>query len=263
MIVTCTNCGIEFDKPAYYVNRGMKSHFCCQQCRGEFVKGNNHPRYSCVETVCSYCGEEIIKKKSQFDKSNLHFCNVECKHNYNKENSFWGQEHPYNYQGEVDVKCVFCEKEFTVPAGQYNFSVANREGNFCCSRECVGQWNKKRFSGENAHQYGKDGLKGELNPSWKGGITPFIKAVRLCGNYYRWKNKVLEQDKYKCQICGNENNLVVHHKIPLIQIIRNNEITNMEESNQCKELWDVKNGVVLCSECHRIEHLDRSDYNGI
>ena len=34
---------------------------------------------------CDYCGGEIKRKKSHVERTNLHFCNVECKHNYNKE----------------------------------------------------------------------------------------------------------------------------------------------------------------------------------
>lgn len=259
MIVKCSNCGIEYDKPAYYIKRGMKNHFCSHKCRGEFVSGENHHRYNSVKTNCDYCGDEVIVKKSQFDKAELHFCNIECKHNYNKENGFWGAERPYNYQGEAEVECSFCGKKFKVSAGQYNHSIKNREGNFCCSHKCTGQFNKKRFSGENAHRFGKEGLRGELNHSWKGGITPFIKAVRLCGDYYRWKNKVLERDSFKCQSCGGDNLLVVHHKNPLIKIVNVNGIENLEQARGCSELWDIDNGITLCSECHKLEHSTRGD----
>jgi len=210
-------------------------------------------KFSQIKTNCSYCDKEISLKKSQFEKANLHFCDIKCKHDYNKENGFWGKQ-PHNYQGEREVICVNCGKDFTVSSGQYNASIKFRKGNFCCSRKCVGAWNKQNSSGENSARFGVEGLSGELNPAWKGGITPFIKAVRLCGNYYRWKNSVLERDNYKCQSCGLDNDLQVHHKDPLIKIINDNGILDMDEAKNCPELWNIDNGITLCVDCHKLEH---------
>jgi len=203
---------------------------------------------------CDYCGGEIKRKKSHVERTNLHFCNVECKHNYNKENGFWGQEHPYNYQGEKEVECINCGKDFTVPAGQYNASIKYRKGNFCCSRKCVGAWNRQNSSGEDSVRFGVIGLRGGLNPSWKGGITPFIKVVRLCGEYYKWKNKVLERDEYKCTGCNSNMNLVVHHKKRLIDIVNYHGLENMKQARACAELWNIDNGITLCTGCHKLEH---------
>lgn len=253
MIIKCNNCRTEFDKPSYLLKRGALHNFCSNNCRFEWMNGENHHRYSQVETVCSYCGEAVSIKKSQFDRAELHFCNIDCKHNYNKENGFWGAE-PHNYQGEKEVKCEWCDSEFTVSAGHYNYNTKNRGGIFFCKRSCVGAYNKDNFSGENSPQYGKEGKRGEDNPSWKGGITPFIKAVRLCGNYYKWKNKCLERDEYKCQSCGDDNNLVVHHKNPLIKIVNDNNLENLAQARECSELWDINNGITLCEECHKLEH---------
>ena len=206
-------------------------------------------KFSQIKTNCSYCDKEISLKKSQFERANLHFCNVECKHNYNRQNGFWGKQ-PHNYQGDKEVICVNCGKDFTVSSGQYNDSIKFRKGNFCCSRKCVGAWNKQNSSGENSARFGVEGLSGELNPAWKGGITPFIKAVRLCGEYYRWKTKCLERDKYKCSVCESNTNLEVHHKKRLTDIINYHNIKNMKEAKMNKELWDTSNGQVLCKECH-------------
>ena len=211
-------------------------------------------KFSQIKTNCDYCNTEISVKKSQFERANLHFCNIKCKHNYNKENKFWGKEHSYNYQGEQEVICINCGSNFLISAGQYNAGNKFRKGNFCCSKKCVGQWNKQNSSGENSVRWGVEGLRGESNPSWKGGITPFIKAIRLCGEYYKWKNKVLERDNYKCSNCNSTMNLIVHHKKRLIDMVNYYELKNMEQARDCTELWNIDNGITLCIDCHKLIH---------
>lgn len=54
----------------------------------------------------------------------------------------------------------------------------------------------------------------------------------------KWREKVLERDNHKCQICKRtEGKLDVHHIIP----------------KQFKEFkYDVKNGIVLCFRHHKM-----------
>lgn len=56
--------------------------------------------------------------------------------------------------------------------------------------------------------------------------------IRFDGNKY----KVLERDNYECQICGNKNKLVIHHKDCSGQTDNpNNELDNL---------------ITLCRRCH-------------
>lgn len=59
------------------------------------------------------------------------------------------------------VECSFCSRSFNLKPS----AVANRKTH-CCSRGCSSALKKVLFLGANNHQYG---LKGELNPTYKGG----------------------------------------------------------------------------------------------
>ena len=54
--------------------------------------------------------------------------------------------------------------------------------------------------------------------------------------YNIWKQTVLEQDNYECQMCGSKENLHCHHIIPI----------KLEPMFSL----DPNNGIVLCKHCH-------------
>ena len=67
-----------------------------------------------------------------------------------------------------------------------------------------------------------------------------MKNERQTSRYRTWKKKVLERDGYKCQNCGAWNKSVklqVHHifKWHLYPKFR----------------YDIRNGIVLCANCHK------------
>jgi hypothetical protein len=41
-----------------------------------------------------------------------------------------------------------------------------------------------------------------------------------------------------------------HYPILFSEIIRNNNIKNMQKARECEILWDINNGRTLCRECH-------------
>ena len=45
-----------------------------------------------------------------------------------------------------------------------------------------------------------------------------------------------------------------HHGQELFKIIEDNKIDNLEKARECKELWDIKNGITYCKNCHFIYH---------
>jgi len=55
-----------------------------------------------------------------------------------------------------------------------------------------------------------------------------------------WKKKILERDENKCQLCGSDEYLEVHHKIP------------WAEAPEYR--LHVDNGIVLCVDCHANQH---------
>ena len=97
---------------------------------------------------------------------------------------------------------------------------------------------------------------GEKNPAWKGGVTSFRHSLRTLSEYDKWRKEVFERDHFTCQKCkeNKSGNLVAHHKIPLFQLIEENSITTLEQAILCKFLWDISNGVTLCTICHTEYH---------
>ncbi|MDP2944150.1 MAG: HNH endonuclease signature motif containing protein [bacterium] len=76
--------------------------------------------------------------------------------------------------------------------------------------------------------------------------------------YERWKKDIFEKCGGKCQMCGKIDNLEVHHRYSFYKIIQNNNINTTEEAFECRQLWDIGNGEVLCRQCHI--KMDSSKY---
>jgi hypothetical protein len=97
--------------------------------------------------------------------------------------------------------------------------------------------------------------KGENSYLWKGGITEFNKQVRMLFEYELWRESIFKRDNYTCQMCNNKGGeLHAHHKKQLYELLHENNIKTIEEAKNCKELWDINNGITLCKKCHMEKH---------
>lgn len=79
------------------------------------------------------------------------------------------------------------------------------------------------------------------------------KQIELIPIYNRWKQDVIKKCGDKCQLCGSNKKPEVHHLTSLYSILRQNNISSIDEKEKilnCKQLWDVNNGEVLCKKCH-------------
>lgn len=116
-------------------------------------------------------------------------------------------------------------------------------------------WNKGKRGLQINPRKGKRNpiLTGEKNGSWKGGVTLINIAVRGMPEYAQWRKKVFIRDNYICQKCNYSKGHIIEvdHKIPLAWLIKFYNITNIIEAAQCKELWNIKNGITLCTFCHK------------
>jgi hypothetical protein len=99
-------------------------------------------------------------------------------------------------------------------------------------------------------------MLGENNPSWRGGITPLNEAVRNCIHYKEWRTSIFQRDNFTCVHCNDSTggNLIAHHIKFFSDIMKEHNITTLEEAIQCEALWDVSNGITLCKKCHKKEH---------
>jgi len=111
---------------------------------------------------------------------------------------------------------------------------------------------RKRISKAN---FGK--TRGPKNGQWEGGCSPIYMALRNCSYMQRWRREIFKRDNYRCQICdiiGKNGILHVHHTIPYIELINDNNIETLEDAYECDALWDIDNGMTLCGECHMKLH---------
>lgn len=150
------------------------------------------------------------------------------KHQLGKNNSM--------YRGtKLSGNCEECGKTF---------------GTYRCGRD------KIRFcSNKCAHKKMPNFIKGKFgrnHPGWKEIKKVTLKrAVRSLHLYNEWRKSVFSRDNYICQDCGIKGcYLEAHHKIPLYQILEENNINTFDDVFMCKKLWDIDNGITYCSNCH-------------
>ena len=67
----------------------------------------------------------------------------------------------------------------------------------------------------------------------------------------RWHKEILERSEGKCEHCGETKNFHVHHLDSFYSIIKDCRITTTLQAVECKPLWDLENGIVLCEDCHK------------
>ena len=81
-------------------------------------------------------------------------------------------------------------------------------------------------------------FKGELNPSWKGGLTPINALIRSSTAMNEWRKAVFARDNYTCQMCGvRGSKLHADHIKPFARFP--------------EFRFDLNNGRTLCVPCHR------------
>ena len=109
----------------------------------------------------------------------------------------------------------------------------------------------KKWCKENPDKVKERGKKtrGESHYNWKGGTTQLNQSIRRLEEIRKWQKAVKKRDK-KCQHCGSKEQLESHHIIPVVMLIEKYNIKNRDEARECKEFWNIKNGITLCRRCH-------------
>lgn len=248
----CEYCGEEFE---VYPSHKDRRRFCSKECQykwmSENLAGENASNYQGgkVTLECEYCGDKykVFKKR----KDNSRFCSIDCLHKWKSENRV-GKNAPRWNGGKKERECKNCGKKFKAnPSDNQKF----------CSRECYDEWQNKQITKickecgkEFKTQRSRDNdfcsnecqgkyMRGENSPHWKGGYEPYYGK-----NWPDKRKETLERDDYICQECGKEEDLHVHHKIPL-RVFVNNGIR--EKANRLSNL------ITLCSSCHRKIEIER------
>lgn len=76
------------------------------------------------------------------------------------------------------------------------------------------------------------------------------KQIEQMPIYERWRQDVINKCRNRCQMCGTNNNLEVHHRVSFYLLLKQHNITLIEQAFENKYLWNIDNGEVLCKECH-------------
>jgi len=92
--------------------------------------------------------------------------------------------------------------------------------------------------------------KGELNPNWKGGVTPERQEFYVSQEWRKACSEVWKRDKATCQRCGikKEGDMPFH-----IHHIRSFEVEEMRAK--------IDNLILLCEACHYWVHSRRNVNN--
>ena len=157
---------------------------------------------------------------------------------------------------EIKIICDVCGKEKYLPFSQrihkYCSSSCYHKGQIGSKRKSQSEFmknNKFRKGIKHTMQYRKK-VSGKNSKKWNGGVTPLYHKIKRLPEYNQWRLFVYERDLFKCQNCGGLR-LECHHIKSFSEIIRDNNIKTYKEAIKCSELWDIKNGITLCKECHK------------
>jgi hypothetical protein len=96
----------------------------------------------------------------------------------------------------------------------------------------------------------------EKNNFWKGGISGLQNSLRNTWQYKEWRKKIFTRDNYRCRHDGYDKgtNLVAHHLEKFGQLLKKYRINTVEKALECRELWNISNGLTVCHECHELIH---------
>lgn len=85
--------------------------------------------------------------------------------------------------------------------------------------------------------------RGELSPTWRGGITPANKKIRASVEYKLWREAVFKRDDFTCQECG------VKSGDGKTVILNSDHIKPFAYFPELR--FELSNGRTLCIECHQ------------
>lgn len=214
----CKLCKKEF----LYYQSCSNGNFCSKICYINYKARKTNTK----EFKCNCCGKLFIEKIRNSD-SDRKYCSIEC---YRKMRNS-------GYYKKKSL-CIQCNSEY------YPY----RKNSKFCSNIYFHNWSIGRFVAWNKGLKGThfsvntEFKKGENHIFWKGGISkepyPFnfndILKLYIRGMYH-----------FRCQLCNNESDLVVHH----IDYNKNN--------------LKLNNLIPLCRSCHSKTNYNRKHWKTI
>lgn len=159
VLINCTNCGVEFQKPLFYIKQGQKrgytNHFCSNKCSCEHNRKTIIPSillrereiYYKSPKTCLNCSS-IIKYEKKND--NLNYCSSRCFATHSQKDggykrselqkeklskiikNCWEIGKYDQLKRKINKTCPFCNNQFE--------TINSRRNKICCSRKCYDKW---------------------------------------------------------------------------------------------------------------------------
>ncbi|GAG25756.1 unnamed protein product, partial [marine sediment metagenome] len=96
---------------------------------------------------------------------------------------------------------------------------------------------------------------GKKASSWIDGRNSLNENLRKSSKFAEWRNKIFKKDNYTCQCCKKRGfKINAHHIRSFSQLVKIFKIKTSKEGRECRELWDIENGIILCKNCHLLFH---------
>lgn len=138
----------------------------------------------------------------------------------------------------IDCECQYCGKHFVGREGVKDKKRVTEPTKFC-SAECA-----RAFV-----------IKGGLNKQIVDEKLKLHQAIRHLDEYSKWRMAVMTRDGFRDVVTQSVGgSLDVHHIVSFVDIIESNHISSLDDAINCKELWDIDNGITLSKESHKQLH---------
>ena len=103
----------------------------------------------------------------------------------------------------------------------------------------------------------------EMRWNYRNNITTLNKRIYDSYKYRQWRSDVFTRDNFTCQKCGKRSGYIeVHHLKEFSKIMIENKIITLEQALNCKELWNINNGITLCEKCHNLTKKGNPNLGG-
>lgn len=111
-----------------------------------------------------------------------------------------------------------------------------------------------------AHPRNTMGKFGKDNPLWKEVKKSILSdTIRALYKYRQWRSDVFTRDNFTCVLCFASKCYVEadHYPKMFSSILKEYNITHVDQALELEQLWDINNGRTLCHGCHNKTKVGR------
>ena len=214
----------------------------------EFGKSAKHK--SGIHNVCLECMR--IRSKKQYKKHQKERKEKARKYAQNHkqdrkeyQDQYYAKMKSQGKQGifaNRDSKTCYKCKE-TLGIDKFNKRTASKDGHDNICKECQSKRDKERYRNNREREIQRSISYQKRNPEKAyNSKKKFRELADLTGwDLYKWANAVKSRDNNLCKKCISSENLEAHHIKP--------------KAEYPQLALQVENGITLCKDCHKKEHL--------